>query len=183
MRVNLFIVRPTHGKRTGSMARIEPYLLNLAGEYRVCSELNKRGVFATVTYGNRKGVDVYAISDRRERAIRIEVKTSQRTNFVTRITQKRLTRDPTAPDFWVLFQIQPRRDGSFGERFFVLTHREICRIQAKRNRKYAARYMAKHRKRPDPLVGVDNVKVADVTQHEDQWAKIIGRFKKKADPR
>ena len=23
------------------MARIEPYLLNLAGEYRICSELNK----------------------------------------------------------------------------------------------------------------------------------------------
>ena len=46
------------------MARIEPYLLNLAGEYRICSELNKRGVFATVTYGNRKGADVTVESGR-----------------------------------------------------------------------------------------------------------------------
>jgi hypothetical protein len=30
------------------MAKIPKYLLNLAGEYRICSELNKRGVFATV---------------------------------------------------------------------------------------------------------------------------------------
>lgn len=59
------------------MAKIPQYLLNLTGEYRVRSELTKRGVFATVTYGNRKSVDVYAISDRRERALKIEVKTSQ----------------------------------------------------------------------------------------------------------
>lgn len=45
------------------MAKIEKYLLHLAGEYRVCSELNKRGVFATITYGNRKAVDVYVIGD------------------------------------------------------------------------------------------------------------------------
>ena len=29
------------------MPKIPSYLLNLAGEYRICSELNKRGVFAT----------------------------------------------------------------------------------------------------------------------------------------
>ena len=84
------------------MAKIPTYLLNLAGEYRVCSELNKRGVFATVTYGNHKGVDVYAISDRKDRALKIEVKTSQRGNFVTKLTQKRAQDDSQVPDFWVL---------------------------------------------------------------------------------
>jgi hypothetical protein len=39
------------------MAKIPSDLLHLAGEYRVCSELNKRGIFATITYGNHKGVD------------------------------------------------------------------------------------------------------------------------------
>ena len=154
------------------MAKIEPYLLSLAGEYRVCSELNKRGVFATVTYGNRKSVDVYAISDRRERALKIEVKTSQRANFVTSITQKRLARDPGAPDFWVLCQLQPRSDGSFSERFFVLSHREICRVQAKRNRAYAMKYTARHGKPPDPFAGVDNVKMPDVGKFEDAWSQI-----------
>jgi hypothetical protein len=119
------------------MAKISKYLLNLAGEYRICSELNKRGVFATVTYGNRKSVDVYAISNRKERALKVEVKTIQQGNFVTNITRKGLDKDPHAPDFWVLFQIRPDQNAGFKERFFVLTHREICRAQKARNQAFA----------------------------------------------
>jgi hypothetical protein len=158
------------------MAKIESYLLNLAGEYRVCSELNKRGIFATITYGNRKGVDVYAISERQEHVLKIEVKTSQQPRFVTSITQKGLADDPTAPDFWVLFQLTPGPDGNFTERFFVLTHDEICRAQAERNQVYAKTYQARHGTAPDLTSGVDNVTVADVQQHEGQWSKIIERF-------
>src|SRR4051812_49053999 len=130
----------------GKANKISSYLLNLAGEYRICSELNKRGVFATVTYGTRKGADVYAISDERSRALKIEVKTSQGSNFVTSLSQKarnddpndpgfwdRLIKDPEAPDFWVLFQIRVAKDSTFGERFFVVSHREICGLQKKRN--------------------------------------------------
>ncbi len=158
------------------MPSIEPYLLNLAGEYRVCSELNKRGVFATVTYGHRKCVDVYAISDRKERALKIEVKTSQRQNFVTAITQKHLAKDPTAPDFWVLFQLRPNGDGTWTERFFVLAHAQICRIQKERNRKYGVRFRQTHGTRPDLSRGVDNVRVQDVTGYEDHWSKIVRRL-------
>jgi hypothetical protein len=164
------------------MAKIPPYLLNLAGEYRICSELNKRGVFATVTYGNRKAVDVYAISDRQQRALKIEVKTSQQGNFVTGIAQKGfiaekgLVDDPHAPDFWVLFQVRPGDDGTFAERFFILTHQEICELQAARNKVFADSYFKRHGKVWDPMKGVDNVTVADVEKYEDQWAKIIERL-------
>lgn len=157
--------------------RIESYLLNLAGEYRVCSELCKRGVLATVTYGNRKGVDVYAISDRQERALKIEVKTSQLGRFVTSITQKGLAKDPTAPDFWVLVDLRGSPDGTFSERFFVLQHSEICRIQALANRRHNDRYKAKHGQSYDFSRGVDNLSVNDVQQHEDQWSKILARFR------
>lgn len=37
---------------------LDRYYLNLAGEYRVASELFKRGLFATITYGNKKGADI-----------------------------------------------------------------------------------------------------------------------------
>jgi hypothetical protein len=158
------------------MAKIPPYLLNLTGEYRVCSELTKRGVFATVTFGNHKGVDVYAISDRKELALKIEVKTSQRLNFVTSITQKGLADSPHAPDFWVLFQTKLGKDSRFSDRFFILSHKEICRIQAKRNRKYAVKYVERNGKAPDPLKGVDNVTIKDVERFEDRWDKIIARF-------
>lgn len=162
------------------MARIPQYLLSLAGEYRVCSELNKRGVFATVTYGNQKSVDVYAISDRHERALKIEVKTSQRGNFLTKITQKGLAGDPHAPDFWVLFQIQTQGTG-FTERFFVLSHQEICAVQAAANRAYSTRYRGRHGKDYDFSHGVDEVKLADVTQYEDHWSKIIDRLGGRAE--
>jgi hypothetical protein len=168
------------------MAKIPAYLLNLAGEYRVCSELNKRGVFATVTYGTRKGVDVYAISDRKARALKIEVKTSQKGNFVTSLSQKcgdddpntegfwdRRVADEQSPDYWVLFQIQAGNDETFKERFFVLTHKEICAAQATRNKAYAVKYSARHGKQPDFSSGIDNVVIADVEQHENQWQKIV----------
>jgi hypothetical protein len=159
------------------MAKIESYLLNLAGEYRICSELNKRDVFATVTYGNRKGVDVYAIGDRKKRTyvLKIEVKTSQHKNFVTMITQKHLNDDPHAPDFWVLFQIQRNKE-RFLERFFVLTHKEICQVQRKINKEYAKKYRARNGKNPDLTKGVDSVTVDSVKDFKNKWDKIIKRL-------
>jgi hypothetical protein len=168
------------------MGKIPSYLLNLAGEYRVCSELNKRGIFATVTYGTCKSVDVYAINDRKAKAVRIEVKTSQKDKFVTSLSQKCGDDDPNAegfwerqavneqsPDFWVLFQILPQSDESFEERFFVLSHREICIAQAARNAAYAKKYSARNGKQPDFSTGVDGVFIADIEQHEDDWKKIV----------
>ena len=126
--------------------KIPSYLLNLAGEYRVCSELNKRRVFATVTYGNLKGVDVYAIADKNGRAVKIEVKTSQQNNFVTCITQKGLDKDLRAPDFWVLFQLKPLVNSEFQDRFFILSNEEICLAQKQRNQIYADKYKERHKK-------------------------------------
>jgi len=157
------------------MTKIPPYLLSLAGEYRVCSELNKRGIFATVTYGNRKSVDVYAISDRHECALKIEVKTSQQHSFITQITRKGLAKDPHPPDFWVLFQIRPE-GASFAERFFVLTHEEICTVQAARNQAYDKKHLARRGKPFDFSRGVDDVTVKDVEPYEDQWSKIVDRL-------
>lgn len=159
--------------------RIPKYLLSLAGEYRVCSELNKLGIFATVTYGNRKSVDVYAISDRHERALKIEVKTAQQRRFVTRITQKDLANDPHAPDFWVLFQIG--LEAGTKDRFFVLTHKEICAVQAARNQAFADSYRKRHGKEFDSSTGVDNVTVEDLARYEDQWSKIVDRLGGRAE--
>ena len=157
------------------MKKIPTDLLSLAGEYRVCSELIKRGVFATITYGNRKSVDLYALGDRKQPALKIEVKTNQTSkgDFVTGITQKGLFDSPDAPDFWVLFQIRPKEDGEFKERFFVLTHKEICKIQAAVNQVYSDGYVKRKGRQPDLSKGVDNVTVADVEKHEDEWDKIV----------
>lgn len=146
--------------------KIPSYILNLAGEYRVCSELNRQGVFATISYGHQKGADIYAISN--GRSSKIEVKTTQRKNFVTKITQKGLFGSKSAPDFWVLFQISD-------EKFFVLSHEELCEVQRRRNKIYCADYLAKHGQQFDLATGVDNVKGSDVESFENQWSKIIER--------
>ena len=158
------------------MDRIPTELLGLLGEYRVCSELIKRGIFATMTYGNRKSVDVYAISDQSDRALRIEVKTTQKRAFVTGIGQKYSGDDSYPPAFWVLFQIQDGEEETFAERFFVLSHKEICEVQAARNQRYQDKYVARHGSVYDVSKGVDDLPVTDVEGFENQWLKIAERL-------
>jgi hypothetical protein len=143
--------------------------LNLAGEYRVCAELLKRSLFATITYGNKKGVDIFAIGENRRVAV-VEVKSSNSNRFVTSLFQKYPDPKATCPDFWVLYSLRETASG-FEERFFILTHKELAEAQAMRNsrgklRTYeeAAAHAAK---------GVDNVLIKDIEKFENQWSKII----------
>ncbi|MDA1050182.1 MAG: hypothetical protein O3C40_06845 [Planctomycetota bacterium] len=147
---------------------IDKYHLNLAGEYRVCAELLKRELFATVTYGNKKGADIYAIGSNRRAAV-IEVKASNSNRFVTSFYQKYKGLDLPHPDFWVLYSLRSDPDG-LAERFFVLAHEELALIQAERNcpnesvtYEQVAERCAK---------GVDNVVIRNVETHEDCWDKI-----------
>ena len=158
------------------MPKIPPYLLNLAGEYRVCSELNKRGVFATVTYGHRKAADVYAISNQDHMALKIEVKTTQRKKFVTSLLKKGLETSANAPDFWVLVQIRRLKDGTFLEHFFVLSHEQICKAQEKRRKLYADKYFKTHGIAWVQAKGVDCLRIDDVKEYADQWSKIVERI-------
>jgi hypothetical protein len=65
-------------------------------------------------------------------------------------------------------------DASFSERFFVLTHKEICEAQAARNHVYAVKYQTRYGRMPDFSKGVDNILVTDLDQqHENAWHKII----------
>ncbi len=162
------------------MTKIAKYHLALAGEYRVASELLKRGLNATVTFGNAKSADVVAYGANR-RATVIEVKTSQQKNFVTGFYNKYKSPEQNHPDFWVMVQIAQDRNGGYTERFFVLTHMEVATIQAERNRTYNVR---RGDVAPDAVLswqqhyersqtGVDNVLLTNVQDHEDRWDKIM----------
>jgi hypothetical protein len=149
--------------------KLEKYLLNLAGEYRVCAELLKRGVFATITYGNQKGADIYAIGPNLKAAV-IEVKASNSSRFVTSFYQKYKDEIAPHPTFWVLYSLQ-QSDGDFIEKFFVLTHDEMGRVQADRVSGSAA---LSYTERVAALAGgVDNVLIEHVKAHESAWEKIV----------
>lgn len=69
--------------------------------------------------------------------------------------------------------VQVRRDGNecYAERFFVLTHREICRKPKVANDEYMRRYKKRHHgKKFDISKGVD--RVAEVEEYEGAWSKI-----------
>ena len=127
-------------------------------------------MFATITYGNRKGADIYAIGATRKTAV-IEVKASSSSRFVTGFYQKYKTPGQEHPTSWVLCSFT-EKDGEFNERFFVLTHREMALAQARRNdpngRPYDKRYLEKWGQR-----GVDNVVIDGVKKHESRWDKIV----------
>jgi hypothetical protein len=99
------------------------------------------------------------------------VKASQSSRFVTSLYQKYKTEDTQAPDFWVLYSVKPT-DTGFAERFFVLSHRELARIQGEVNcpgEKLSHEQIAERVSR-----GVDNVSLKHVESQEDAWTKILG---------
>jgi hypothetical protein len=151
------------------ISKIDKYNLNLAGEYRVAAELCLRGLFTSVTYGNKKGADLYSVGENRKAAV-IEVKASQSSRFVTSLYQKYKSKDMQAPDFWVLYSVKST-DVGFAERFFVLSHRELARIQGEVNcpgKRFTYEQIAARVRR-----GVDNVSIKHVEDSEGNWSKII----------
>lgn len=145
--------------------KLDKYYLNLAGENRVASELFKRGPFATITYGNRKGADIYAIGPSRKTAV-IEVKASNSTRFVTGFYQKYVDERTAHPDFWVLYAYKENDP----EDFYILTHREMATAQAIRNFGQElpwAQNAAKVKR------GVDNVLAKDLQDYKSAWDKIM----------
>lgn len=138
--------------------------IGLAGEYRVLSELLKRGYNASLTMGNAKATDIIVFNDKRS-FIRIEVKTSRSNKFVTGYYPKYT--DPSAlhPDLWV-FYLPDLSEKSNEDRFFILTHEEVGRLQLEVNRGNMT----------EKGKGCDNIPLKQFkgieADFEDSWGKI-----------
>jgi hypothetical protein len=145
--------------------RLGKYHLSLAGEYRVASELLKRDIFATITFGNAKGADIYAIGPTRRTAI-VEVKSSNSSRFVTGFDQKYKDEMRDHPDFWVLYSL----NDDLVEEFFILTHEEMAKAQGARN--FPGKKMSYAEHAVAVAKGVDNVLAKDIQEHKSAWSKI-----------
>jgi hypothetical protein len=136
----------------------EKYFLNVAGEYPVCSELAKRNITANLTLGNKKAIDIIVINQE-NKAVTIEVKTSNKNKIVTGFFQKYTSPEMPHPDFWIFVLI----DKLLNSRFFILTHVELAELQMKINK------MNKW----EHLKGVDNLPLKSFEDFENKWDKII----------
>ena len=139
------------------------HFLNLAGEYGVCSELQKRGVYANTVYGNKKATDIIIVKDKR--AFTIEVKTSMENKIVTSFFQKYITPEHTPrPDFWVIVHIDKK---TLSTDFYVFTHEEMAKAQMSRNN-MTEWYVSEGRKK-----GVCSILVPQIQQYKNKWETII----------
>jgi hypothetical protein len=140
----------------------EKHFLNLAGEYGVCAELAKNEITASITYGNHKAADIWALHSNTRKAAILEIKTTRSKRIVTGFFQKYSSKESEHPDYWVIVSI----DSNNFSRFFILSHLEMAEVQMKRNG------MSKWEK----VNGVDNIDLESVSKYENQWEKIKNHF-------
>ena len=137
----------------------EKNFLNMAGEYGVCSELQKRSIFANITYGKEKSADIIIVQDRK--SWRVEVKTSMSNRIVTSFFQKFHTPETTPyPDFWVIVHIDST---TFMSDFYILTHAEMAKEQMIRNK------MTEWTQ----INGVDNIELPQLEKYKNKWDTIL----------
>ncbi len=166
------------------MAQEDKVFLNMAGEFAVASELNRRRVLASVTYGPSKSADVFAVNRDMVKIVRIEVKTTDKRKWP--IGEKATCVTPQSSGvFWVLVHLPapldtPAKDdahrGIHSPRYFVLSAREIYEVWRKEADKFEAGYFLRHGRKFEGL-GVPNVSLKGVLAFEGQWNKIVSRLR------
>jgi hypothetical protein len=67
-----------HTIRERRSTQRDKIFLNMARGFAVASELNRRHVLASVTYGASKSADIFALDDDMRRVVRIELKTTDK---------------------------------------------------------------------------------------------------------
>ncbi len=152
----------------------QKYSLNLAGEFYVAAELNRRGIFASVTYGAAKNADVLAFDQQSRQTAVIEVKTTASPNKKWITGQHSIDKNNTDSQlFWVLVLV-PDEDMHTSPRFFVFTSKELVDRVSESHIAYRARYQEKHGTQFQDSGGVYSLTLseAEAMQGEGQWAKI-----------
>ena len=131
----------------------------MAGEYGACAELSKRGHDVSLTMGNAKATDIILFKTNGT-FVRIEVKTSRSTRFVTNFFQKYFDKSKNNhPDYWILVHIDKQNNSHY----YILTHEEMGDVQMQRNN-MAEWYKVEK--------GCDNVLLNHVKQYENKWEKL-----------
>jgi len=167
------------------MSQIDKSFLNMAGEFFVAAELNRRKILSSVTYGASKSADIYAFSFNSKKIIKIEVKTTDKKKWP--IGTKILDKSTWSKDiFWVFVLLPPFLNnatpndavrGRSSPRYFILSSLEVGKLALKSHKRYSSKYQERHGK-PYDKVGVPNLTILEVSRHEAKWDKITKKLQK-----
>jgi hypothetical protein len=157
--------------------------LNMAGEFLVAAELNRRQVLSAVTYGTSKSADVWAFDARSHRAVRIEVKTTGPKSKAWVIGNRAILEENWRNDLiWVLVRLPepistgpPCDDamrGRHAPQFFIFTSQELGTIVGARDQWYRQRFLEQHG-REFTGVGVPKMFLEEAMPYENCWDTIL----------
>jgi hypothetical protein len=159
------------------MGQEEKVHINLAGEFLVAGELNRRQISSSITYGAYKRADIFAFSRDSKRLARIEVKA---TNKKSRPVGHRAMTDKNRSEgvFWVLVELPPPPKSPS---YFVFTGNEVATL----TKHFFDAYMEGFEKRHGRPYSGDSVPVLnldDVTEYRDKWESIERYLEPKQSP-
>jgi hypothetical protein len=143
------------------------HTLGMAGEFFVTAELLRRGLLASITYGNAKKADVVALAPNGTSAVVLEVKSTTQDSWI-------VGGAVPAPSehLWVFVYMPPSNDQP--PRYFVLTSSELHDLLSPGDAVYRARYQERHN-HEFTGTGVVTLKRTEAQPFEGKWEKILNR--------
>jgi hypothetical protein len=145
------------------------YNLAMCGEYYVAAELHRRGIPASITYGNAKKADVVATSEDGEKAVSIEVKTTSQPKWVV----GQYVPEPS-DKIWIFVHVPS--DSTYFPSFYVLTQAEIHAILKPLDEEYRRRFKQKNGVEYGDKPGVCSLKRSQLADLDADWDKITSRL-------
>jgi len=170
------------------MANDTKVFTNLAGEFLVAAELNRRHILCSVTYGAAKSADVFAFSDDSGRVVRVEVKCANekpkdKTEWPT--GQRGMNAGETE-HIWVFVLLPEPLDnqphdaserGRHAPRYFVLTGAEVQELVEENHEEYSQKYQAKHGEPYPKEKAWALIRLVQISEREAAWSKICTTMK------
>lgn len=148
-----------------------------AGQFRVASELCRRGMQASITLGNTPGVDVLCMSADGRKCVTIQVKTFRAGQNKCTVGEKAEV-DRGGSFFWVLVGLKDDEHPNATERFYILPSKDMARNVKDRHDRWLAtpgRNGQKHNESRIRNVWMNNKGPAgrfDISEYEDRWDYI-----------
>lgn len=150
----------------------EKYSKGLSGELFVAAQLQRQGIFSSITYGNAKQADVMAFLRTDEEnvfsAMFIEVKSTDKSKW------KVGGRAPKPSDqLWVFVHIPTSLEKM--PDFFILTQTEIHHILKPIEDEYFRKYKERHGEEYGDKPGFATISLEQLNPHKNRWDKIKAR--------
>jgi hypothetical protein len=115
--------------------KIPPVLVGVAGEYYVAAELSRRGLIASISLRNTRGMDILVTNQDGSRSVTIQVKTSQKKG-TSWLLHKKAESFVSRNHFYVFVRLGKRNERAI---FHIVPSKVVAKYIKKSHRRWLAR--------------------------------------------